>query len=85
MHRLADLAALHDQGCLYTLTHTDEIVMDGRYCQQTRDCHMFGIHVAIGEYDIIVAFIDTLLCLMAQGIECLTQAFTSLRAVEENG
>ena len=79
MHRLANLATLHDKSRLHTLAHTNQIVVYGRDSQERRDTtspdlsqggeFLADFLFAVGENDVIVAIIHSLLCIFTQLIK----------------
>ncbi len=73
MHHLANLAALHDQGCLHTLAHLDEIVVDGTDGKERRNGHVVLVDVAVGEDDVVEPVVDALLRVVAELVESLAQ------------
>ena len=84
MHHLANLTALHNQRRLNTLAHTDEIVVDGRDCQQRRNSRTSLVDVAVGEDDVAHAFVHTVLGFLAELVERFAQPFLALFDVEEH-
>ena len=85
MHHLANLTALHDESSLYSLAHADEIVVDSRDSQQTRNSSVRLVKVAIAQNDVVHSFIDTLLCLLAEIFESLAKSALPLCYFKENG
>ena len=69
MHHLADLTALNNQSCLHTLTCVNEVVVYGAHCEQRRNGDMILVDVAVGEDDIVVAFVHALLCIVTELVE----------------
>ena len=85
MHHLADLTALNDQSCLYTLTHIDEIMMDSTHCEQGGNSHMVAVGATVGEDNIVESVIDALLGFMTELVDSIVQADAALRGIEEDG
>ena len=79
MHRLTNLATLHDKSRLHTLAHTNQIVVYGRDSQKRGDTaspdlsqggeFLADFLFAVGENDVIVAIIHSLLCIFTQLIK----------------
>ena len=85
MHRLTNLAALHNQGGLYTLAHANQIVVNSAYSQQRRDCCVLLVDVTIGEDDVVHTLVDAGFCLVTEFVECFAQAFLTLLDFKEDG
>ena len=85
VHHLTDLAALHNQCRLHTLTHTNQIVVDCRDSQKTGNRSVCLVEVAIAQDDVVHTFIDTLLSFLAEIVECLAKSAFTLRYLKENG
>ncbi len=85
MHHLPDLARLDNQGCLHALAHRDEVVVDGTHGQQGWYGDMGLIDIAVAEDDVVVAFVDALLGIMAQAVESIAQARFALPCLKEDG
>ena len=82
MHRLANLTAFHNQGCLYAFAYRNQIMMYGRDGQQRRYCSMLFVNVAVSQHDIVHAIVHATLSLMAKVVECFPQAFFALLYIE---
>ena len=75
MHRLTYLAAFHNQRCLHTLAHTNQVVVNGAYSQQRGDSRMLVVDITVGEDDVVHALVHTSLSLFAELVECVTKPF----------
>ena len=85
VHHLAYLARLDDKGCLYALSHGDEVMVDGAHRQQRWDGDMRGVDVAVGEDDVVVALVDTLLGVVAKAVERVAQTTLTLFGLKDHG
>ena len=56
VHHLADFAALHHEGGLHTLLHAYQVVVHRADGQQRGDGRMGGIHVAVGQDEVVGPF-----------------------------
>ena len=85
MHHLTNLAALHNQGGLYTLLYRNEIMVYRTHCQQARNGCPLLVDVTVRENDVVHTFIHTRLCLLAQILDSLSQSTRTFFNVEQHG
>ena len=57
VHRLADFSRLHDQRSLHALAYGYQVVMHCADGKQAGDGCVCGVHVAVGEDDVVVPFV----------------------------
>ena len=84
VHHLANLTALNNQGCLHTLTHADQIMVNSADGQQRWDGCMLLVEVAVAQDNVVNTLIYTGFSLMTQVVECLTKSFLALCYLKEN-
>ena len=58
VHDLAYLTALDDKGSLHAFSHSDEMMVNGTYGQQRRYGCVACVDVAVGQNDVVHAFVD---------------------------
>ena len=84
MHHLTNLSRLYYQGCLHTLTHGNEIVVDGAHGEQRRNGRMVLVDGTVGEDDVVVALVDTVLGFVAEVLESLVETFLAKFCLEDD-
>ena len=85
VHHLANLTALNNQGCLHTLTHANQVVVNSTHSQQRWDSGMRLVEVAIAQNNIVHALIYAGFGLMAEVIESLSKTFLTFSYLEYDG
>ena len=83
MHRLAYLAALHDESRLHTLAYADEVVVYGRNGKQRWDGSMLLVNVAVREDDVVHTLVNRFLCFVTEVVKCLAKSFLALLHFKE--
>ena len=89
VHRLANLAALHNQGCLHTLAYANQMMMHGRDGKQRGDesprSPPFGPRGGyisfIGQDDVVVAIVNSFLGILTKFVQSIPQVFTRLQPI----
>ena len=84
VHHLADFPALHYQSRLHALAHTDEIMVHGTHGQQTGDCCMAPVYVAVAEDDVVHTLVHAVLSLTTELLDGFAQSAGTLLYLEEH-
>ena len=84
VHDLAHFRRLHDNRSLRTLHAVDEMVVHRRRCKQRRYRGVGAVHVAVADYDVVVAVIHSLDGILAQGGQGSFQRLLPSFSLEEH-
>ena len=69
MHRLANLAAFHNQGRLHAFAGGNQVMMHGAHGQQGRDGRVGFVHVAVGQDNVVHPVVHTLFGLLEEALQ----------------